>query len=62
MNKDTITTILGAVGAVVTAAQPVINATQGSLHQQDYLSLVYAVIFGVFGFFTNKKAKAGEVE
>ncbi len=56
MDKDKLTTILGGVGAAVTAAQPVINGvTTGSLHQQDYFQLVFAVIMGVFGFFTNKK-------
>jgi len=57
MNSDKITTTLGAIGAAVAAAQPVVNATQGSLHQEDYIQLVMAVIMAVFGFFTNKQAK-----
>lgn len=55
MTKDTVTTVLGAGIAAATAAQPVINAVGGSFHQQDWLQLATAVIFAVFGFFTNKK-------
>lgn len=55
MNHDNVTTALGAIGAAVTAAQPVINATQGAMHQQDYIQLFLAVIMAVFGFFTNKQ-------
>jgi len=57
MNKDTLTTVLGGTMAALTAAQPVINAAQGSLHQQDYVSLLMAVVMAVFGFFTNKQPK-----
>lgn len=54
MDKDKVTTVLGAVGAAVTAAQPVMNGVAGSLHTQDYFQLVFAVIMAVFGFYTNK--------
>lgn len=59
MSNDTITTILGATGAAITAAQPVVNASQGALHQQDYVQIALAVIMAIFGFFTNKGASNG---
>lgn len=55
MNRDKLTTVLGAVGAAVTAAQPVINGISGSLHTQDYFQMAFAVIMAVFGFYTNKQ-------
>jgi len=61
INKDTATTILGGVGAVVTAVEPVMNATQGTLHQGDYVQLVMAAVMALFGWFTNRKA-VGTVE
>ena len=54
-DKDKLTTILGAVGAVVTAAEPVVNATSGTMHQGDWLQLAMACIFGLLGWATNKK-------
>ena len=54
ISKDLATTILGGVLAAGTAAQPVLNATQGSMHQGDYGQLVMAVVMALFGFFTNK--------
>ena len=55
MDKDKVTTVLGAVGAAVTAAQPVMNGVAGSLHTQDYFQLAFAVVMAVFGFYTNKQ-------
>lgn len=55
INKDTATTVLGIVIAGATAAQPILNAAQGSLHSQDYLSLLTSVIIAIFGWLTNKK-------
>lgn len=57
VSRDTITTIIGAVVAAGTAATPVLNATQGSMHQGDYIQLVTAVFLAVFGWFTNKPEK-----
>lgn len=59
MNKDRITTIVGAIGAAAAAAQPVLDATEGgALHTNDYLQLVMAVAFAVIGWFTGKKQPA----
>ena len=55
MTTDKISTIVGAVAAASTAAQPVLNATQGSMHQSDYFSLVGAVAMAVWAFFTNRQ-------
>ena len=55
MNPNTITTILGSVAAAATAAQPVLNATQGAMHQSDYFALIGAVFMAVWGFFTNRQ-------
>ena len=54
MNKDTVTTLLGGLMAAGTAAQPVLNATQGSMHQGDFIQLAIAVCMSLFGYFTNK--------
>jgi hypothetical protein len=56
MNKDSMTTILGGTIAALTAAQPVLNAASGSLHQGDYVQLAMAVLISIFGWFTNRKA------
>ena len=54
-NHDLTTTIVGAVGAAVTAANPVLNGIQsGTLHQSDWLQLAMSIVFAVMGFFTNK--------
>ncbi|NTU49476.1 MAG: hypothetical protein HGA87_01025 [Desulfobulbaceae bacterium] len=56
MNGDKITTILGGIGSVVIAAEPITRAVgEGSLHQDDYVKLVIAVLTAIFGFFTNRK-------
>jgi hypothetical protein len=55
MKSDKITSIVGAVGAAATAAQPVLHGVEGSLHSGDYFQLVSAVLFAVLGFFTNKQ-------
>ena len=59
MNADKITTILGGCMAAGTAALPLLNAVQGTMHQSDYVSLVTAVLMAVFGWFTNKQPKVG---
>jgi len=56
MNSDQITTLIGGLGAVVTAAGPVMNGVQGSMHQSDWTQLVVAVVMGLLGFFSNKKS------
>lgn len=56
MNNDTLTTIVGVTGAVVNAVTPITNAVQGSLHQQDYISIVISALMAVFAYFTNKKS------
>ena len=54
IGKDTATTVLGLVMAAGTAAQPAMNAVDGSFHQADWIKLGTAVIMAIFGFFTNK--------
>ncbi len=56
MNKDKLTTLFGLLGAGLTAATPVINSMQSpSMHQSDYVQLGAALMFGLLGYFTNKK-------
>lgn len=55
IGKDTVTTVLGAVGAGIVAAEPVLNGFEGTMHQADYLKLALAVVMAVFGWFTNRK-------
>lgn len=61
MSADKITTIVGAIGAAATAAQPVLTAVQpgAALHSQDYFQLVTALVFAVMGFFTNRRPAQG---
>lgn len=55
-DKDLLTTIIGGVGAVVTAAGPVMGQMQPgtSMHPQDWTQLGAAILFGLLGFFSNK--------
>jgi len=59
-NKDLATTILGGILAAGTAAQPILNGIDGSLHQGDYLRLLMAVVMAIFGYETNKGSHSGE--
>ena len=54
MTKDTMTTVLGGLLAVGTAAQPVMASVEGTFHAQNWFQLVTAVLFAAFGYFTNK--------
>lgn len=62
ITRDTATTVLGGIGAVVTAVEPVMAASSGTMHQQDYIQLAMAAIMALFGWFTNKKEKTVEPE
>ena len=55
---DTATTVIGGLIAAGTAAQPVIATVDGSFNSQNWLQLATAVLFAVFGFFSNKQTKA----
>jgi hypothetical protein len=57
MNKDKLTTILGAGVAAATAATPIINGVSGAFHQADWIQLASAILMAVFGYFTNKGDK-----
>ena len=57
MNASTVATLIGGAVAAATAAQPVLNGVQGSLHTQDYFSLSTAVVMALFGWFTKMKGK-----
>ena len=58
--KDTVTTVIGGLGAAITAAQPIMDSVgSGSLHQGDYVQLLAAVLVAVFGYFTNKGSQSG---
>ena len=58
--KDLATTILGGVLAAGTAAQPIMNGVEGSMHQADYMQLTMAVVMAIFGYFTNKGSQSGK--
>lgn len=56
INKDKLTTVLGAIGAGVATVQPIVNSMSNqSLHTQDYVQLTMALLLGIFGWATNKK-------
>lgn len=56
-DKDLLTTIAGGMLAIGTAIQPIANSIQPgtSLHTQDYVQLIMAVVFAILGWATNKK-------
>ena len=58
-DTDLITTVVGGLGAAVTAVTPVMTMIQPgtAMHAQDWTQLVFAALMGIFSFFTNKKAK-----
>lgn len=60
ISKDLATTVLGGVAAAITAASPVMSASTGSMQKNDWVQLAMAVIFAVFGFFTNKGSKSDQ--
>ena len=60
ISKDAATTILGGIIAAGTAAQPVINAVDGSFNQTDWIKLATSIFIAVFGFFTNKGSVSGD--
>lgn len=59
-NKDIITTVLGGVIGAGVAAQPVVNAVEGSFHTADFVRLFVALAIWANGYFTNKGSHSGE--
>ena len=56
MDKDKVTTVLGAGMAVATAINPVLGGVATSvLHGADWVQLAMAGMMALFGYFTNKK-------
>jgi hypothetical protein len=54
-NKNVITTVVGVIGAVATATQPVLDMTQAaSLDNKGIAQLFMAIAFAVIGFFTGR--------
>lgn len=56
-NTDLGTTIIGGVIAAATAAEPVIQVTQGAWDFQNIFQLVSAIGIALLGFLTNKATK-----
>ena len=55
-NKDTATTIIGAMGAVTVAIDPVMAMiATPTLHGANWMQLATAGLFALLGYFTNKK-------
>jgi hypothetical protein len=56
INHDKVTTVLGAVGAVITATNPIIGGvTSGVLHSGDWMQLAMAALMALYGYSTNKQ-------
>jgi len=56
INHDKMTTVLGAVGAAVNAAEPVMSGINtGVLHQGDWFRLSMSVLMALYGYSTNKQ-------
>ena len=54
LNKDTITTIAGAVGAIAEGTQPIVNAVQGSFSRTDVARLIVAAVLGLVSWYIGK--------
>ena len=57
INHDKVTTVLGAVGAVITATDPIMSgvAAGGVLHSGDWMQLIMAALMALYGYSTNKQ-------
>jgi len=56
VNHDKVTTVLGAVGAVITATDPVMaGVSTGVLHSGDWMKLAMAGMIALYGYSTNKQ-------
>ena len=58
MNSTLITTVLGAVAAIILAIQPIIDATQGQ--PLDWKQLAGAAIVALFGYLTKGREKPAD--
>lgn len=56
-NKDLVTTIFGAIGAAVTAAQPILQIAAGNWSTANILQLVAAISFAVLGYCIGKRGE-----
>ena len=57
MNKNIAATIVGGILTCATAAEPVVNGIQGSMHQPDFVKLAVAVGMALFSWFTEFRTK-----
>jgi len=55
VDTDRATTILGGFIGAAVAAEPVINAVDGSFHSADWIKLIVAIAVSLQGWATNKK-------
>jgi hypothetical protein len=55
VNKDTITNIAGAIGAVALAVQPIIDSTQGDFTINDASKIVLAAMVAILGWYSGKQ-------
>ena len=60
MNTDKLTTLLGIIGGIVTAAQGAAPATAGaSLTWQNWAQISMGIIVYLIGYFANKQGTVG---
>jgi len=57
VSSSTAATLVGVAVAAGTAAQPVLNAVQGTMNTGDWTNLAAAVGMAIFGWFTRFKTK-----
>jgi hypothetical protein len=55
IDKDTITTVVGAIGAIAYATEPIVNTVQGSMHSDDWTKIIFAVCSAITAYFIGKK-------
>lgn len=55
VNKDLVTTVVGVIGAVAGAANPVLQATNtGTIDNQGITQLILSIVVAIIGFFTGR--------
>ena len=54
MSTDLKTTIIGAILAMLTAVQPMINALEGTFDYKDIVQIVIAGFIAALGYYVNR--------
>jgi len=56
--RDLAATVTGGILAAATAAEPILQGMNGTMHKGDYVQLIAAILMGVFSWWTKFKGGA----